>query len=60
MSMNEAYYADCEQIEQLMFLEKNSPRIEDQIPCSFAAGHLTGFEQERADDFIFNESNTQK
>lgn len=27
MSMNEAYYADCEQIEQLMFLEKNSPRI---------------------------------
>lgn len=27
MSMNEAYYADCEQIEQLMFLEKNAPRI---------------------------------
>ncbi|MDE6435135.1 MAG: hypothetical protein K2L07_13000, partial [Lachnospiraceae bacterium] len=27
MSMNEAYYADCEQIEQLMFLEKNASRI---------------------------------
>lgn len=27
MSMNEAYYADCEQIEQLMFLERNAPRI---------------------------------
>ncbi|MBD5474229.1 MAG: hypothetical protein HDR20_15450 [Lachnospiraceae bacterium] len=27
MSMNEAYYTDCEQIEQLMFWEKNVPRI---------------------------------
>ncbi|MDE6642443.1 MAG: zinc dependent phospholipase C family protein [Acetatifactor sp.] len=27
MSMNEAYYADCEQIEQLMFLERNAPHI---------------------------------
>lgn len=27
MSMNEAYYADCEQIEQLMFMEKNAPCI---------------------------------
>lgn len=27
MSMNEAYYADCEQIEQLMFFEKNASRI---------------------------------
>ena len=27
MSMNEAYYADCEQIEQLMFSERNAPRI---------------------------------
>ena len=31
MSMNEAYYADCEQIEQLMFLEKNAPRIIEAI-----------------------------
>ena len=27
MSMNEAYYADCEQIEQLMFWEKDTSRI---------------------------------
>lgn len=27
MSMNEAYYADCEQIEQLMFWEKDAPCI---------------------------------
>ena len=27
MSMNEAYYADCEQIEQLMFWEKDASRI---------------------------------
>ena len=27
MSMNEAYYADCEQLEQVMFLEKNAPHI---------------------------------
>ena len=31
MSMNEAYYADCEQIEQLMYLEKNVPRIIEAI-----------------------------
>lgn len=27
MTMNEAYYADCEQIEELMFGEENAPRI---------------------------------
>lgn len=27
MSMNEAYYADCEQIEQLMFWEEDASRI---------------------------------
>ncbi len=31
MSMNEAYYADCEQIEQLMFFEKNAPCIMEAI-----------------------------
>ena len=31
MSMNEAYYADCEQIEQLMFFEENAPRIIEAI-----------------------------
>ena len=31
MSMNEAYYADCEQIEQVMFLEKNAPCIIEAI-----------------------------
>ena len=31
MSMNEAYYADCEQIEQLMFFEKNASRIIETI-----------------------------
>ena len=36
MSMNEAYYADCEQIEQLMFWEKNVPRIIEAINKSNA------------------------
>ncbi len=31
MSMNEAYYADCEQIEQVMFWEKNAPCIIEAI-----------------------------
>lgn len=31
MSMNEAYYADCEQIEQVMFLDQNAPRIIEAI-----------------------------
>lgn len=31
MPMNEAYYADCEQIEQLMFWDKNVPRIIEAI-----------------------------
>lgn len=31
MSMNEAYYADCDQIEQVMFREKNAPRIIEVI-----------------------------
>ncbi|MDE7298671.1 MAG: zinc dependent phospholipase C family protein [Lachnospiraceae bacterium] len=31
MSMNEAYYADCEQIEQLMYLEKSAFRIIEAI-----------------------------
>ncbi len=31
ISMNEAYYADCEQIEQLMFFEKNTSRIIETI-----------------------------
>lgn len=31
MSMNEAYYADCDQIEQLMFREKSAPRIIEAI-----------------------------
>ncbi|MBD5528490.1 MAG: hypothetical protein HDR02_08810 [Lachnospiraceae bacterium] len=31
MSMNEAYYADCEQIEQLMYFEKNASRIIETI-----------------------------
>ena len=31
MSMNEAYYADCEQIEQLMFREKNALCIMEAI-----------------------------
>ena len=36
MSMNEAYYADCEQIEQLMFLEKNAFHIIEAIKRSKA------------------------
>ncbi|MDE7282815.1 MAG: zinc dependent phospholipase C family protein [Lachnospiraceae bacterium] len=36
MSMNEAYYADCEQIEQLMFFEKNAPCIIEAINKSKA------------------------
>lgn len=36
MSMNAAYYADCEQIEQLMFLEKNALRIIEAINKSKA------------------------
>ena len=36
MPMNEAYYADCDQIEQLMFLEKNAPRIIEAIKESSA------------------------
>ena len=36
MSMNEAYYADCEQIEQLMYLEKNAPHIMEAINKSKA------------------------
>ena len=36
MSMNEAYYADCEQIEKLMFWEKNVPRIIEAINRSNA------------------------
>ena len=36
MSMNEAYYADCEQIEQLMFFEKNAFRIIKAIEGSKA------------------------
>ena len=31
MSMNEAYYADCEQIEQLMFFEKNASCIIEAV-----------------------------
>ncbi len=31
MTMNEAYYADCEQIEQLMFWEENASHIIDAI-----------------------------
>ncbi len=27
LSMNEAYYVDCEQIEELMYWEENAPRI---------------------------------
>ena len=36
MSMNEVYYADCEQIEQLMFREKNASRIIEAINRSKA------------------------
>lgn len=36
MSMNEAYYADCEQIEQLLFWEKNATRIIEAISKSKA------------------------
>ena len=36
MSMNEAYYADCEQIEQLMFWEKNASCIIETINRSRA------------------------
>ena len=36
MSMNEAYYADCDQIEQLMFWEKNASRIIEAITKSKA------------------------
>ena len=36
MSMNEAYYADCEQIEQLMFWEKDASRIIKAISKSKA------------------------
>ena len=31
LPMNEAYYADCDQIEQMMFLEKNASRIMEAI-----------------------------
>ena len=31
MSMNEAYYADCEHIEQLMFAEKNASHIIEAV-----------------------------
>lgn len=34
--MNEAYYADCDQIEQLMFLEKNASRIMEAVNRSKA------------------------
>lgn len=36
LSMNEAYYADCEQIEQLMYLEKNAPCIIEALNKSNA------------------------
>ena len=36
ISMNEAYYADCDQIEQLLFLEKNASRIIEAINKSKA------------------------
>ena len=36
MSMNEAYYADCEQIEQLLFWEKDASRIIKAISKSKA------------------------
>ena len=36
MSLNEAYYADCEQIEQLMFCEKNASCIIEAINRSRA------------------------
>lgn len=35
-AMNEAYYADCEQIERLMFWEKDAPRIIEAIKGSKA------------------------
>lgn len=31
MSMNEAYYADCAQIEELLFWEEDAPRIIDGV-----------------------------
>ena len=36
MSMNEAYYADCEQIEQRMFWEKDAPCIMEALNKSKA------------------------
>lgn len=36
MTMNEAYYADCEQIEHLMFSEENASHIIDAIKGSNA------------------------
>lgn len=36
MSMNEAYYADCEQLEHLMFWEKDASRIIKSISKSKA------------------------
>ena len=36
MSMNEAYYADCEQIEKLLFWEEDAPRIINGIKESKA------------------------
>ena len=36
MLMNEAYYADCEQIEQLLFWEKNAPHIIEALNGSKA------------------------
>lgn len=36
MSMNEAYYADCDQLEQLLFWEKDSSRIIEAVSKSKA------------------------
>ena len=41
MSMNEAYYADCEQIEQLLLWEKDASRIVQAI-CNGKAYSLDG------------------
>lgn len=61
MSMNKAYYADCEQIEQLMFLEKDAPRIIEAVNRSneYSLGGLIDSENVKAwkEKLIFNYNN---
>ena len=61
MSMNEAYYADCEQIEQLMFFEKNASRIIETINKgnAYSLEGLIDAEDVRAwkEKFIFDYNN---